>query len=140
MARPLSKDLRTRIVEAVEGGASRRSAAGRFCVSVSCVIKLMQRWRETGSVEPGQMGGWKDYALADHAAVVSALIAERADLTLEELREALAQKGIRVGRSSVDRFLRARDLTFKKSRSAPPSRAGRTWPPRARRGASVSRG
>jgi transposase len=139
MAKPLSMDLRERIVAAVEGGASRRSAAGRFRVSVSCVIKLMQRWRETGSVEPGQMGGWKDYALADHEAVVRALIAERSDLTLAELGEALAQEGIRVGRSSIDRFLKARELTFKKSRSTLPSRADRTWRRRARLGASVSR-
>src|SRR5574340_1181669 len=101
MARPLSKDLRERIVEAVEGGQSRRAAAGRFRVSVSCVIKLMQRWRETGSLDAGQMSGWKDYALADHEAVVRTLIADRADLTLEELRQALAQEGIRVGRSSI---------------------------------------
>ena len=59
---------------------------------------------------------------------------------IEELRDALAQKGIRVGRSSVDRFLKARELTYKKSRSTPPSRAGRTWQPRARLGASVNRG
>jgi transposase len=140
MARPLSKDLRERIVGAVESGASRRSVAGRFRVSVSCVVKLMQRWRETGSVDPGQMGGWKDYALADHEAVVRALIAKGPDLTLEELRAALAQKGILVGRSSVDRFLKARGLTFKKSRSAPPSRADRMWLRRARLGASSSRG
>jgi|SRR5690242_1728037 len=140
MARPLSKDLRERIVGAVESGASRRSAAGRFRVSVSCVVKLMQRWRETGSVDPGQMGGWKDYALADHEAVVRALIAECPDLTLEELRAALAREGIRVGRSSIDRFLKARGLTFKKSRSALPSRADRMWLRRARLGASSSRG
>jgi len=53
-------------------------------VSVSCVIKLMRRWRENGPVDPGQMDGWKDYALADHEAVGRALIAERPDLTLEE--------------------------------------------------------
>ncbi len=132
MAGPLSKDLRERIVRTVEGGESRRSAAGRFRVSVSCVIKLMQRWHRTGSVAPGQMGGWKDYALADHEAVVRALIAEHPDLTLEELRDELAKQDIRVGRSSVDRFLKARRLTLKKSRSAPPSRTDRTW----RRGAN----
>jgi len=140
MAKPLSLDLRERIVEAVESGASRRSVAGRFQVSASCVVKLIQRWRQTGSMEPGQMGGWKDYALADHEAVVRALIAERPDLTLEELREALADQGICVGRSSVDRFLKARELTFKKSRSTPPSRAGRTWRPRVRPGARARRG
>ena len=114
MARPLSMDLRERIVDAVESGESRNSAAKRFAVSPSCVIKLMQRWQET------------DHALAEHEAVVRALIGERPDMTLEELQDALAQEGISVGRSSVDRFLKARRLTLKKSRSTPPSRAGRT--------------
>src|SRR5579871_3307009 len=108
MARPLSKDLRERIVAAVEGGESRQAAGRRFRVSASCVIKLVQRWRASGSVEPGRMGGWKDYSLADHEAVVRALIAKRSDLTLEELRDELAEQGIHVGRSSVDRFLKAR--------------------------------
>lgn len=126
MARPLSKDLRERIVEAVERGESRNAAAKRFAVSVSCVIRLVQRWHDTGSIAPGQMGGWKDHALAAHEAVVRALVRERPDMTLEELRDALAQQDIRVGRSSVDRFLKARELTLKKSHFTPQSRADRT--------------
>jgi transposase len=47
-------------------------------------------------------------------------------MTLEELRDALSQQGIQVGRSSVDRFLKARGVTLKKSRSTPQSRADRT--------------
>jgi transposase len=119
-------DLRERIVESVESGESRNAAAKRFAVSASCVIKLMQRRDETGSIEPGQMGGWKDHALAAHEAVVRGLIMSHPDMTLEELRDALTQEGIRVGRSSVDRFLKARGLTLKKSRSTPQSRAGQT--------------
>ena len=126
MARPLSMDLRERIVEAVESGDSRNATAKRFAVSASCVIKLMQRWHETGSVEPGQMGGWKEYALAEHEALVRALIDAHPDMTLEEIQDALAHEGIRIGRSSVDRFLKARKLTLKKSRSMPQSRTGQT--------------
>lgn len=140
MAAPLSMDLRRRLVSAVEAGASCNSVAKRFGVSVSTVIKLMQRVRATGSPAPGQMGGWKDYALAVHEDLVRTLLKERSDLTLEELREALAEEGIAVGRSSVDRFLKARDLTLKKSRSMPPSRTGRTSRRRARLGAIGSRG
>ncbi len=139
MAAPLSMDLRRRIVAAVEGGESCNATAERFAVSPSAVIKLMQRLRATGSIEPGRMGGWKDHALAGHEELVRALIAARPDLTLAELRDALAQDGIRVGRSSVDRFLKARKLTLKKSRSTPPSRSGRMSPPRARHGAIGSR-
>ena len=127
------------MVRAVEGGESRQGVAKRFEVSASCVIKLMQRWRETGSVEPGQMGGWKDHALAAHEETVRALLVSRPDATLEELRDALARQGIQVGRSSVDRFLKACRLTLKKSRSTPPSRVGRMSPPPARLGATGSR-
>jgi transposase len=140
MARPLSKDLRERIVAVVEGGESRQAAARRFSVSASCVIKLMQRWRRTGSIEPGQMGGWKDHRLADHEAGVCALVAEHPDLTLEELRDELARRSIPVSRSSVDRFLKARQLTLKKSRCVPPSRIARTWRLRVRLGAHARRG
>jgi transposase len=119
-------DLRRRIAEAVAGGESRNAAAQRFAVSASTAIKLMQRFQATGSLEPGQMGGRKDHALAGHETVVRALIGARPDMTLEELRDGLAEKGICVGRSSVDRFLKARRLTLKKSRSTPRSRAGRT--------------
>lgn len=126
MGRPLSKDLRERIVEAVDGGESRQATAKRFAVSPSCVVKLIQRWQKTGSLEPGQMGGWKEHALSEHEAVVHELIGQHPDLTLEELRAKLADQGIWVGRSSVDRFLKAQGLTLKKSRSTHQSKADRT--------------
>ena len=59
MARPYSMDLRERVVRAVEAGASCRAAAAKFEVSISFVVKLMQRWRRQGSVAPDRYGGWK---------------------------------------------------------------------------------
>jgi putative transposase len=139
MGRPYSEDLRARIVRAVEGGASRRATARQFAVSVSCVIKLVQRWRRAKTLAPGQIGGWKDYTLAAHEERVRALVAARPDLTLDELGEALAQEGIRVGRSSVWRFLLARGLTLKKRRSMRPSKIARMSRRRGRSGAPASR-
>ena len=106
MAKPYSLDLRERIVRAVEAGSSRRGAAEQFAVSESCAIKLVQRWRRTGSVAPGR-GRKKAFALAGHEACVRALLAAQPDATLEELKAQLAGQGIMVGRSSVDRFLSA---------------------------------
>ena len=40
MTAPLSQDLRKRLVQAVEEGASAREAAARFVVSASAAIKL----------------------------------------------------------------------------------------------------
>ena len=137
MGRPLSEDLRARIVAAVEAGASRREAAERFSVSASCAVKLLQRWRRTGSVAPGQIGGQKRHALAEHDGAVRALVAAAPDATLAELRAGLAALGIRVGQTSVHRFLHAIGLTRKKRRSTPPSRIAPTSPRRALRGRIV---
>ena len=61
MAAPHSIDLRERVVAAVEhGGLSCNQAAARFAVAVSTAVGWVKRFRQTGSVEPGQMGGHKD--------------------------------------------------------------------------------
>jgi putative transposase len=57
MTTPLSQDLGWRIVRAVEKGRSTRQAAARYEVSPSAAIKLMRRFRETGSVMPERIGG-----------------------------------------------------------------------------------
>jgi transposase len=131
-------DLRERVVRAVEGGASRRAAAAKFEVSISFVIKLMQRWQWRGTVQPDRIGGWKRSTLTAHAERVRALLAAAPDLTIAELRSRLAAEGIAVSRSSVGRFLVAAGLTRKKRRSMPPSRTARTSPPRGAPGARAS--
>jgi len=135
MPRAYSNDLRVRIVRAVEAGASRRSTAAKFEVSVSFVIRLVQQWRATGSLKVRGTGGRPRHKLEAHAALVDRLLAEKRDITLDELRAALAQAGVVVGRSSVDRYLKARGLTRKKRLAMPASRSAPTLPPPARPGA-----
>lgn len=138
MARPLSLDLRERIVRAVEAGQSRRATAQQFAVSASCAIKLVQRWARTGSAAPAQIGARKPFALAAHEDRVRALLAAQPDATLDELRAQLAAHGITVGRSSIDRFLKALGLTRKKRRSMRPNRTAPMSPPPGRLGGSGS--
>jgi transposase len=133
-----SVDLRERVVRAVEAGASRRATAAKYEVSPSFVIKLMQRWRRRGTVQPDRIGGSKRSTLAAHAERVHALLAAEPDLTIAELRTRLAAEGIAVSRSAVDRFLAGAGLTRKK-RPSTPSRAGRTSPPPGAPGARGSR-
>jgi hypothetical protein len=52
MPKPCSLELRERVVDAVESGASWREAAEWFEVSPSSAIKWMQRQRATGRSEP----------------------------------------------------------------------------------------
>ncbi len=63
MTRPLSNDLRERVVGAVLSGESRRSAAKRFGIPVSTLVKWLQRYRATGSVGPGKLGGHRKRVL-----------------------------------------------------------------------------
>lgn len=139
MARAYSEDLRRRVVEAVTAGATCRVAAARYRVSVSFVVKLMQRWRDGGSVAARPVGGQRPFRLADHAELVRELVTAEPDITLEELRRRLAAQGVQVGRSSIDRFLTRLGLTRKKRRSTPPSRRAPTSPAPGRRGGRASR-
>jgi transposase len=52
-----SADLRERVIETVEAGASRREAADRFELSAASAAKRPQRWREKRSAEPKPRGG-----------------------------------------------------------------------------------
>jgi transposase len=96
MARPISMDLRERLVLAVERERiSARAAAARFDVSVSSAIKWVRRYRETGNVAPGKMGGHKPNILSGLEA--DWLIERtRTDLTLRGLVAELGERGVQV--------------------------------------------
>ena len=115
MARACSMDLRERVVAAVLNGESRHSVARRFDLDPSCVVKWMLRFAKTGSVAPKKIGGYRRHALAEHRSFVLARLAEKPDLTIDELRAELADQGIAVGRFAVWNFLRHEKLTFKKN-------------------------
>ena len=118
MGRAYSKDLRERVVAAVEGGMSRRQAAGRYNVAISTVIDWVDRFRETGSVAPGKMGGHKPKALSGaHRAWLIARCKEK-DFTLMGLvNELLDQRGLKVDYRSVWNFVHEENLSYKKKRS-----------------------
>jgi transposase len=116
MSRPYSDDLRARAVAAVDGGMSRRRAAEVFSVGVSSVIRWVQRGRRTGSISALPMGGRRPLRIveADREWLL-ARIAAKPDLTLEELRRELGDRGLVVGYGTVWRFCDREKLTFKKN-------------------------
>lgn len=116
MAKPYSDDLRERVVAAVEtGGLSRNQAAAKFGVAVSSAIKWVARYRATGSVAPGKMGGHKPRTLrGEHADWLIARCQDQ-DFTISQLVDELQmERGLKVDRRSVWEFLHAHDLSFKK--------------------------
>src|ERR1700674_822582 len=54
---PYPGELRTRVIDFVEEGGSRREAAEQFDVSVSSAIRWVQRFRDDGTCEPIPRGG-----------------------------------------------------------------------------------
>src|SRR5215470_3414106 len=113
MPKSYSADLRSRVIEAVEMGASRHEAAERFEVSVSSAVKWLQRWRKSGSAAPKPRGG-SISPLEKCAARILALIAEHPDLTLMETVAELGRRRIRTSKSALSRFFGRHDITLKK--------------------------
>ena len=119
MTKPLSNDIRERLVSAVDGGLSRRSAAKRFRVAASTAIKWVDRWRRTGDIGPRPQGGdHRSQRIEAHADDILALVEEMPDITLGELAEHLDEvHGLTVAQSTIWRLLDRRGMTFKKNRA-----------------------
>ena len=118
MARPYSTDLRERVVLAVErDGLSRNEAARRFGVAISTAVNWLRRHHETGSVEPGQMGGHRPRKLIG---AHRNWLLERAmtDFTLRGLQAELSERGVTVDYRTVWSFVHDEGLSFKKKRSS----------------------
>jgi transposase len=116
MPRPYSEDLRERVIEAVQAGASRREAAERFEISPSSAIKWLQHWDDTGSAAPHPTGGSVS-PLEEHANVIFDLVEQQPDLILVEIVAALRKQGIKTSRSSIWRFFKRHKVTYKKNPS-----------------------
>jgi len=119
MTRPLSNDLRERLIEAVGQGSTCRAAAARFGVAASTAVKLMRRWRDTGNAAPRPQGGDKrSQRIEAHAGEILGLIAKRVDITLAEIAAHLElMHGERFAPSTIWRFRDRHAQTFKKNRA-----------------------
>jgi transposase len=124
MAKPLSEDLRVRVVEAVDGGMSRRAAAERFGVSASSAVRYVQEWRESGTTCAKPQGGdQRSHRIEAHRDFILSAIAAKPDLTLVEIAALLeSEVGASFAPSSIWRFLERHAVSFKKNRAR--SRAG----------------
>jgi transposase len=98
-----SKDIRARVIAHVEGGASRREAARYFEVSHGTVVNWLARLRATGDCAAKPRGGSRS-PLEKHADSLLGFIAERPNITLDEVMAAMGKRGISASRTAVWRF------------------------------------
>ncbi len=119
MAKPLSEDLRIRVVRAVDGGMSRRAAAERFGISVSSAVRFVKEWRESGATKARQIGGdQRSQRIEEHHEAIMNAIEAKSDMTLVEIAEMLeSEHGASFAPSSIWRFLDRHGITFKKKRA-----------------------
>lgn len=116
----LSMDLRSRVLMAIEGGMSCRAASARFGVAPSTAIRWQAQLRATGDVAPkGQGGDMRSRRVEERSADILALWEARKDISLDELRLALAGIGLIVSVSGLHRFFTRRGMTRKKRLATP---------------------
>ncbi len=131
-----SEDLRQRIVDAVDGGLSRREAASLYKVSVSSAIRFVSRWQDKGSVQADAMGAPRRSKLDPHTDWLLALIKETPDLTLEEIAARLeAERDVKSSIGGLWNLFKRQDITVKKNRAR-----GRTGARGRRRGTALMAG
>lgn len=126
MSKALSQDLRDRVVAAIDGGLSRRSAAARFGVSVSSAIRWHQLAREHGRAVARKPGGDQRSSKTEaHHEQIMAMLEGNGDITLAEIQSGLAASGVSVGIGTLWRFFDRHRITRKKS---PGTRSSKTGP------------
>jgi transposase len=127
MPKPLSFDLRSRVLAAVDAGLSCRQAAERFGVSASSAIRWAGLRRSGGDARPKPQGGDRlSHRTEAHASLIQAELDDVPDITLPELKVRLAGQGAHVSVAALWRFCRRHNITRKKRRRTRPSRAALT--------------
>jgi transposase len=104
--KPYSKDLRLRVLAAVDSGKPREEVARTFSVSMPTIKRLLKRRRETGDVEPEPIPGRP----SKKGAMLREWLPEHLEandaLTLEEHREAFEERfGGEVSTSTIGRAI-----------------------------------
>ena len=121
----ISLDLRTRIVVTYdEGGHTREDVARRYRVSLGMVKKLLAQRRVIGDIAPlHHRSGRKPQIVGAHRRRMRALLATKPDMTLAELREAVA---LTCTLPAIHYTLVKMGLSYKKRHCAPVNKSGPT--------------
>jgi len=112
------------------GERTKREIAALFDVHESFIYKLIRQQRTLGHIEPLPPGGGAAAKLTEkHRALLSDLVAQSPDATLDELRTQLKKKArVNAGITTVWRALEALGLTLKKRPAAPLRRMSKRVP------------
>ena len=115
MSAPLPDALRARFQRYVEEGLSGRAAALRLKLSASTGARWARQFRQTGRIDPAPQGRPIGTGkLAPHEAFLRELLAQDPDITLYQMRDALADAaGLHVQHSAIGHLLQRLGYTYK---------------------------
>lgn len=118
MSAPLPSALRERFQHYIDEGFSGRAAASRLRISAATGSRWGRAIRQRGRAIPLKQGRPTGRGkLAPHQAFIEELIAQDPDITLYELRDALAMaEGVQVHHSSIAALLKRLGFSYKKNR------------------------
>lgn len=139
MRKPISLDLRERIVAAYDGKeGTREELARRFKVSLGMVKKLLAQRARTGDLRARyRYCGRKARLLPEHGGQMKQLVAKEPDLTLEEIKQRL---GLEYTVAAIHWALARMGLTYKKRHSMRPSKTAPMLPKPAGAGGAARAG
>ena len=104
--KPYSKDLRLRVLAAVDAGKPREEVAKTFSASMPTIKRWLKRRRESGDVEPKPIPGRPSRKGALLQSWLPKHLQANDDLTLEEHREAFEEEfGQPVSTSTIGRAI-----------------------------------
>jgi transposase len=114
--RPMSEDLRQRIIAARADGAGTGEVGQRFGVCRSSVERFWNQHQRAGHTRPKQIGGYRRSRLRPHERTLRRWIAQQADLTLVELQQRCGAKlGVKIGITALWHRHNRLGLTYKKN-------------------------
>lgn len=118
MPSPYSEDLRLRVVNAVESGKSTRAVSALDHVSSSFVSNVHPCWRQTGHVQPKQIGGYRRALREPYEEPLKVQLSDHPSMTLKEVPSWLArEQGLSISISASDKFVRQQlGYRYKKNR------------------------
>lgn len=134
--KPISNEVRERIIKHKANGESEANIAKWLFVGVSTVYQILALHKKTGSILPKPYKGNNRKISPEQDIQIRALIKKQPDVTLLEMIENL---GLNVTESGLSKHLKKMGLTYKKRLSTQKRKKEKTLPLNARNGGKAKR-
>lgn len=120
-----SQDLRERVLRALDRGDRPTEIARRFEVGRAWVYQVRDRLQDSGERGSFPIGGHRRSRLAEMQSVLRGWIEAEPDLTLVEMQDRSAKRGVSIKIGALWHQLNKWKLTFKKNSARQRARARR---------------